>query len=156
MAQTLGVPMLGISSLDLLAWVVRFTDRLIVAVVDARRGEVFYALYQPVPGGVQRIAGPTVAPPDDLVAELTARGDECLFVGDGAVHHFERFEALDRGGLAGTGNANPSPTALVDLAHHRAIREEFVAPHEIAPLYLREPDAEANWSTRAEDRETDR
>jgi tRNA threonylcarbamoyladenosine biosynthesis protein TsaB len=156
MAQTLGVPMLGISSLDLLAWVVRFTDRLIVAVVDARRGEVFYALYQPVPGGVQRIAGPTVAPPDDLVAELTARGDECLFVGDGAVRHRERFEALDRGVVAGTGNAYPSPTALVDLAHHRAIREEFVAPHEIAPLYLREPDAEANWSTRAEDRETDR
>ena len=149
MAQTLGIPMLGISALDLLAWSVRFTDRLIVSVVDARRGEVFYALYHPVPGGVQRIAGPAVASPEELLSELTARARECLLVGDGAVRHAELFDGLDRGAAAGIGAAYPSPTALVDLAHHRAVREEFVAPHEIEPLYLRAPDAEANWTTRA-------
>jgi tRNA threonylcarbamoyladenosine biosynthesis protein TsaB len=151
MAQTLGIPMLGISSLDLLAWSVRFTDRLIAAAVDARRGEVFYALYRPVPGGVQRVAGPVVAPPEDLLGELTARGVECLLVGDGAVRHADLLDGLDHGVGAGTGNAHPSPTALVDLAHHRAIREEFVAPHQIEPLYLRAPDAVANWATRADD-----
>ena len=151
MAQTLAIPMLGISSLDLLAWSVRFTDRLIAAVVDARRGEVFYALYRPVPGGVQRVAGPVVAPPDELLGELTARGDECLLVGEGAIRHADLFERLDRGVMAGLGNAHPSPTALVDLAHHRALREEFVAPHEIEPMYLRAPDAVANWVTRVDD-----
>lgn len=149
MAQTLGIPMLGISSLDLLAWSVRFTDRLIVPVVDARRGEVFYSLYRAVPGGVQRIDGPSVDTPDDLLGELTARRGDCLLVGDGALRHREVLDRLDRGVIAGTGNAYPSPTALVDLAHHRAMREEFVAPHEIEPLYLRAPDAQANWSTRA-------
>ena len=152
MAQTLGIPMLGISSLDLLAWSVRFTDRLIVPVVDARRDEVFYAIYQPVPGGVQRVEGPIVAPPDDLLIELTARGGECLLVGDGAIRHGDLFDRLDRGVRAGTGNAYPEPTALVDLAHHRALREEFVAPHEIEPVYLRDPEAVANWTTRVDDR----
>ena len=152
MAQTLGIPMLGISSLDLLAWSVRFTDRLIVPVVDARRDEVFYAIYQPVPGGVQRVEGPIVAPPDDLLIELTARGGECLLVGDGAIRHGDLFDRLDRGVRAGTGNAYPAPTALVDLAHHRALREEFVAPHEIEPVYLRDPEAVANWTTRVDDR----
>jgi len=37
---------------------------------------------------------------------------------------------------------------LADLAHPRALREEFVSADEIVPLYLRVPDAEINWSTR--------
>ena len=52
MAHALNVPMIGVSSLDLLAFPVRFTSRLIVATIDARRGELFYAFYRQVPGGV--------------------------------------------------------------------------------------------------------
>ena len=74
LAQVLGVPIVGITSLDALAFSVRHTDRLIVAVVDGRRGEVFSALYRPVPGGVLRISEP-VATPEHLAAELgPARG----------------------------------------------------------------------------------
>ena len=39
MAQALRLPMIGVSSLDLLAFPVRHTNRLIVPVIDARRGE---------------------------------------------------------------------------------------------------------------------
>jgi tRNA threonylcarbamoyladenosine biosynthesis protein TsaB len=148
MAQALGVPMLGIASLDLLAWSVRFTDRQIVAAVDARRGELFHCLYRPSPGGVQRVSEPRVARPDDLVAELLADARETLVVGDGAVRHEEQLESLRHVTVAGSGHTFPSPTALVDLAHHRALREEFVPPREIEPLYLRRPDARINWESR--------
>jgi tRNA threonylcarbamoyladenosine biosynthesis protein TsaB len=36
----------------------------------------------------------------------------------------------------------------VELAHPRAIREEFVQPWELEPLYLRRSDAEINWDAR--------
>jgi tRNA threonylcarbamoyladenosine biosynthesis protein TsaB len=36
----------------------------------------------------------------------------------------------------------------VQLAHAQALREEFVPHWEIEPLYLRQPDAEINWSVR--------
>ena len=42
----------------------------------------------------------------------------------------------------------PSAAPLVQLAHARALREEWVRPSEIELLYLRKPDAEINWSTR--------
>ena len=71
-AHALRVPMIGIPSLDLLAFPARYTSRLIVAVIDARRGEVFYALYRQVPGGVQRVSPISVGTPDDLAAELLA------------------------------------------------------------------------------------
>ncbi|MDE0804916.1 MAG: tRNA (adenosine(37)-N6)-threonylcarbamoyltransferase complex dimerization subunit type 1 TsaB [Acidimicrobiales bacterium] len=148
MAHALRVPMIGISSLDLLAWPVRHTTREIVAVVDARRGEVFHARYRPTPGGVQRIAGPEVSTPSELRAELQASDTEFLLVGDGALRHADRWEDMVRVEVAEQYLAHPNAASLVQLAHARAIREDFVQPWQLEPLYLRQPDAEINWTTR--------
>jgi tRNA threonylcarbamoyladenosine biosynthesis protein TsaB len=129
---------------------VRHTHRLIVAVVDARRGEVFHAFYRQVPGGVQRVTEPQVATPEELASELLARDEECLLVGDGALRHRDVLDDVRRVELGDEGFAHPSASSLVQLAHPQALREEFVAPWELTPLYLRKPDAEINWSTRHE------
>ncbi len=147
-AQALRVPMIAVSSLDLLAFPVRFTDRRIAAVIDARRGEVFWAFYRSVPGGVQREGEPVVGSPDELAADLLARPGETLLVGDGAVRYAERLTARPGVEVAGGDHAYPSARSLVQLAHARALREDWVRPHEIELLYLRKPDAEINWSMR--------
>lgn len=147
-AFALRVPMIGVCSLDLLAFPVRFTPRLIVAAIDARRGEVYHAFYRQVPGGVQRISEHAVGPPEDLAAELLASGEEALMVGDGAHRYREVFEGLARVELVDVGNSRPSAASLVQLAHARALREDYNQIDEIAPVYLRRPDAEVNWVTR--------
>ncbi|MEJ5253859.1 MAG: tRNA (adenosine(37)-N6)-threonylcarbamoyltransferase complex dimerization subunit type 1 TsaB [Acidimicrobiales bacterium] len=148
MAHALRAPMIGVASLDLVAFPVRFTPRLIVAAVDARRGELFHAFYRQVPGGVQRLTDYQVGTADELASEIVARGEECLLVGDGALRYREVFEGLARVEIADEGLAYPSATSLVQLAHARALREEFVRTWELAPLYLRKPDAEVNWTMR--------
>ncbi len=148
MAQALRVPMIGVPSLDLVAFPVRHTSRLIVTAIDAKRGELFYAMYRQVPGGVQRVSDHQVGTPDDLASELLAARDEILLVGDGALRYHEVFDGLKRIELADGGLAHPAATSLVQLAHPQALREQFVAPWELTPLYLRKPDAEINWSTR--------
>ncbi len=140
-AYALGVPMIGVSSLDLLAFPVRHSPRLIVAVIDARRGEIFHAFYRQVPGGVQRVTEPVLADPDDLAGELLARNEDCLLVGDGALRHAEYFGGLDGVEPAETGFAYPTANSLVQLAHPKALREEFVPASELRPIYLRTPDA---------------
>ena len=37
--------------------------------------------------------------------------------------------------------AYPSAASIVQLAHAKALREEFVTPTELEPVYLRKPDA---------------
>lgn len=147
-AHGLGVPMIGVASLDLVAWPVRYNRRLIVAVLDARRGEVFHASYRAVPGGIQRVSDYGVSGPEELASELSAHRDECLLVGDGALRHRDHFAELRHTEIAEQGMAYPSAASLVQLAHPRALREEFVKPWEIEPLYLRLPDAEINWTSR--------
>ena len=147
-ASALRVPMVGVSSLDLLAFPVRWTDRRIVSVVDARRGEVFFAFYRQVPGGVQRLSEARVGSPEMLCSEIQATGEEVLAVGDGAVRYAEQLGDLIRVELGDLGLSHPSPGALVQLAHARALREDFVNPWELKPVYLRKADAEINWTTR--------
>jgi tRNA threonylcarbamoyladenosine biosynthesis protein TsaB len=149
-AQALRVPMIGISSLDLLAFPQRRAERLVVPVIDARRGEVYYAAYRSVPGGVQQVVEPTVASPDDLIADLVARTDEVLCVGDGARAYRDQITAaLTKVDIADQASPYPSAAPLVRLAHAKAMREDWVQPSALEPMYLRKPDAEINWSTRA-------
>lgn len=147
-AYSLGIPMIGVSSLDLLAFPVRFSPRLIAAVIDARRGELYYAFYRHVPGGVQRLGDFMLGSAEELASEVLAVGDEVLMVGDGAIRYREHFEDVAKIEIGDLGLAHPSAGALVQLAHAKALREEFERPDGIAPLYLRRPDAEINWSTR--------
>jgi tRNA threonylcarbamoyladenosine biosynthesis protein TsaB len=126
----------------------RYTDRTIAAVIDARKGELFYACYRPVPGGVQRVTDPRVSSVDDLVADLMARGQNVVCVGDGALRYREQISAGFHCDFAEQFLSHPSAAPLVQLAHARALREEWVNPWEIQPMYLRAPDAQINWATR--------
>ena len=137
----LNVPMIGVSSLDLVAYPIRHCQKLIVAAIDARRGEIFHANYRQVPGGIQRVSEPIVAAPEDLSAELLASNHEVQLVGDGAIRYSDHFKDLKGVDPAEPGLAFPSASSLVQLAHAKALREDFVKPSELKPLYLRKPDA---------------
>ncbi len=151
MAQALDVALVGISSLDLLAFPLRHTSKVIASVIDARKGEVFYAFYLPSPGGVQRVSEPRACSVDDFNADVMARGQDVLAVGDGAHRYRDEFDK----GTEVADLAHPSAATLVHLARGRALRSDVVAtdhankgPEAVQPLYLRAPDAQINWSTR--------
>jgi len=109
---------------------------------------LFYAFYRQVPGGVQRVTEPRVGRADDLVADLIARGQETVCVGDGALRYKDDIGDALRVEFAEQWLSNPSAAPLVQLAHARALREDWVNPWELQPLYLRKPDAQINWAQR--------
>ena len=150
LAQVLHVPIVAIPSLDVLAFGVRYTRRLIAAVIDARRSEVFHAFYRSVPGGVMREGEYRAAPPDHLAAELEAAGEDVLLVGNGAILYRRRFEQVGPGvEFASPALAYPRASSLVELAVPRFLREETDRLFDVVPMYLRKSDAEIAWDQRA-------
>jgi tRNA threonylcarbamoyladenosine biosynthesis protein TsaB len=149
MAQALRIPLIGVPSLDLLAFEVRYADRLVVPALDARRGEVFWSTYRQVPGGVQRLSDYEVGSPADVCGELMAMGQEVLLLGDGALRYREQFYELERAEFGPAALSYPSVSALVELTRARFQREDFSQPRDVHPLYLRLSDAEMNWVKQA-------
>lgn len=146
MAQVLRVPVVGIGSLDVLAFSARYSRWRIGAVTDGKRGEVFYAFYRPVPGGVTRESGYTVGPPSRLAADLDAAGEETLLVGGGALLYRRELENVNTSvEFASMSTAFPLAVSLLELALPRFHREETSRPEEVVPYYVRKSDAEINW-----------
>lgn len=150
LSQVLRVPIVGVPSLDVLAFSARHSRWRIAAVTDAKRGEVFYAFYRPVPGGVARESEYAVGSPERLVAELEATREETLLVGGGALRYRhvldEAAPAVEFGSVS---TAFPLAVSLLELALPRFHREETSRPEAVVPYYLRKSDAEINWARAA-------
>lgn len=143
LAASTGLPLAGVCTLDAVAAGLREgddADRECLAVLDARRGEVFAALYGPAG---ERIWEPFVVSPEELAERAGTRPTPPLAGGPGAV----RFQAK----LASCGVDVPDGS---DPAHRVAARHlcalATVADDTdgaLEPIYLRPPDAE-RWRDR--------
>lgn len=121
-----------VSSLAALAAGIEAPLRL--PLIDARRGEVFGALYE----GEERVWAPFAAPPGELVARLRDEGFTPLAAGDGSVRFREFFEE------AGVPVAPDDSGAHVVRALHvcrLGAQLEDRPPEAVLPDYLRDPDA---------------
>lgn len=146
LAQTLSVPIVGLPSLDTLAYGVRYSHKTICAVLDARRQEVFTAFYRSSPGGIQRMTDHRVERPEQLATGIASRPEEVLMVGNGALLYREVFEDLGSAVEFGTmAHAFPEASAVVELALPRMFREEFDPLYELKPLYLRRSAKRIQW-----------
>lgn len=146
LAQTLSIPIVGLPSLDTLAYGVRYSNKTICAVLDARRHEVFHAFYRTSPGGIQRMSDHRVERPEQLAAGIASRPEEVLMVGNGAQLYRSVFEDLGSVVEFGTmGHAFPEAAAVVELALHRFFREDFDPLFELKPLYLRRSAKRIQW-----------
>ncbi|MDQ4024783.1 MAG: tRNA (adenosine(37)-N6)-threonylcarbamoyltransferase complex dimerization subunit type 1 TsaB [Actinomycetota bacterium] len=147
LAQTLSVPIIGLASLDLVAYEVRHTSKTICAVLDARRNEVFYAFYRPSPGGIQRMTDYRIEQPGRLAIGIASRPEEVLLVGNGALAYKELFESAGPVvEVAGMNQAFPNASSLVELALPRLYREDFDSLYELRPLYLRKSAKPIEWA----------
>lgn len=147
LAQTLGISIVGLSSLDVLAYGVRYSRRQICACIDARRSEVFWAFYAQAPGGVQRVTELRCAPAVHCANEIEARGESVLVVGNGPLIYPSPFEEVKGVEVAGIADSTPRALPLVELAHSRFEREDFDRLTDVRPMYIRKSDAEITWET---------
>ena len=145
-AMALDIGVIPVSSLEVLAGGVDADDRVVVPVVDTRKGEVAWSMMRMVDGRPHRLTEPTIGSVDDLVADLMARDQPSVCVGDGAARY--REDIIDGVGCAVAAPVHPSPVALLAAGVVAAVDERWCVPHEVEPLYLREPDATINWTTR--------
>lgn len=152
LALAAGKPCIGFSSLALLAMNFPFSSYPVCSLLDARKSEVYAALYDcstPLPAP---ILCDCVMTPAGFIDHLRSATDKpVLFAGEGAI----RYRDLIAEGMAERAIFAPFPlhaahagnAALLALDLFR--RGKFLEPSQLLPVYLRASDAEINRSSKS-------
>jgi tRNA threonylcarbamoyladenosine biosynthesis protein TsaB len=173
LSYALSLPLVGVDGLAAMAAAVPAATAshvdIVVPTIDARRSEVAWATHRVNSGGAQvradmtRVDAARVGSIEDLLVAIRERAQNCLFVGDFAYRHRDDIMAalgVQSWTVAfGDDSLNwPHAKQVALLAHAQLLRgdaHEHVT-HEsnsgvptVAAMYLREADAEINWSQRS-------
>ncbi|RLQ91185.1 tRNA (adenosine(37)-N6)-threonylcarbamoyltransferase complex dimerization subunit type 1 TsaB [Falsibacillus albus] len=143
LAWSLNIPVVGISSLALVAGVGRYFDGYISPLFDARRGQIYTGLYGFDSDGLNTIKQDQNVMAVDWAESLTTLNKNVLFVGnDTAMHRAAIAEILgDKAVFAEFTENNPRPSELALLGMHE-VGDDL---HSLVPNYIRLVEAEAKW-----------
>ncbi len=123
----------------------------IAALLDARRGEVYAAVFQIDSSGLRALDATQLLSPQALVDRLPER---CIVMGEGAALHASALRRLAGPGIEIPDDANVPPRArsVGELAVAALDRGEAQDPASLVPHYVRRAEAEvARTSVRVED-----
>ena len=146
------IAVVGISTLLAQAARAGDFDGLICALLDARKNEVYAALFRKRRQELARLTDDLLAPAGSVIDQVRgAAGDmPCLFIGDGA----RRYEKLLLDALGGKAqlctedSVSSCAAAVARLGMERMRRSETDDLGELVPVYLRPSEAEAKRSNR--------
>jgi tRNA threonylcarbamoyladenosine biosynthesis protein TsaB len=145
LAFATGIPLVGISTLDALAWSLPYAAYPVCPILDAKKGEVYTALYRTDAGRLERLWEHQAVAPAALGERLGREAPgPVIFVGDAVAP----FAAVLRGVLGGDarlappGHRLPSAVSVAELGRAARERGERVDPAALVPLYVRRSEAE--------------
>lgn len=144
MAWSLHLPLVGISSLEVLASAAgRYFDGVVAPIFDARRGQVYTGLYQYQDGLLETVQNDQLVLIADWAEKLKSIEKQVLFIGSDLVIHRPVIEATlgSQAIFAEITEHNPRPSELALLGKNKP-GEDI---HSFVPNYIRLAEAEAKW-----------
>ena len=140
----LGKPMIEISTLEAMAYQLYPADGIICPMMDARRSQVYTALYRFEGEKLVSIMPDSAMAVTELIDILNEKGEQVTFLGDGVPVYKktveEKLTVPRRYAFSFQNRQNAA--ALAILAEEYAARGEFTDPDMHAPEYLRMSQAE--------------
>ena len=135
-------PVVGVSTLAAMARNVAFMDGLVVCAMDARRQQVYNALFEAKDGHLTRLTEDRAISLEDLAAELKASPLPRTIVGDGGQLCLQYME--DAGipcRLAPPHLVMQNAMSVALAAEEEALAGRLTDAQGLLPLYLRPPQA---------------
>jgi tRNA threonylcarbamoyladenosine biosynthesis protein TsaB len=150
MSYALGIPLVGVPTLDALAYGRSPGFSEVWSMIDARHGRCYVACYKPSDsfGAAKRILDYSVLDVSQIVDSAGADGDRVLFVGDGALAYSDSLLSA----FPGRGVVPPAAFGILRPAQVGMLGMEMLEhgeggdPAHVLPIYLRPTEAEVKLS----------
>ncbi len=149
LGQALKLPLIGVSTLEALASQAGCFPGLVSPILDARRGQIYNALFQA--GKKRERACPDrVLDLGELLEELEQRSEQVLFLGDGVTPHRKAIVAAlgERACFPPAEGLFNRAAAVARLGQAELAAGGGVSYIELLPLYIRKSEAEVKYLAR--------
>lgn len=133
-----------LSTLEVMARGLPLTDFCICPMLDARKNEVYAALFKWKDGILIRLRDDSVLKPERLVEWIS---EKTVFIGDGASLYRDKLinTFSDKAFFTHSIYNVPSPAIVALMGEEKSKRGELVSARTLAPLYLRKSEAEIKF-----------
>ena len=143
LAWAKALPCCGVSTLEAMAYGVTDFEGVVVGAMDARRQQVYNALFRTENGRVTRLCADRAVAMELVAKELAAIPEPKLIVGDGAVLLYDFLQKARIGcRLASPLHRQQSAAGGARAAEHLAAQGLTCSAQELQPVYLRLSQAE--------------
>ena len=144
LAFSAGLPVIGVSTLDAMARNAAVQDGLILCAMDARRNQIYNALFQAEGGRLTRLCDDRAIALADLARELSGHAGPIWVTGDGAALCLAYMDAAGLPCRPAAPHLLFQSAAGVGLSAHLLAEDpaQLLAPQALTPLYLRPPQAQ--------------
>ncbi len=143
LAWAKALPCCGVSTLEAMAYGVTDFEGVVVGAMDARRQQVYNALFRTENGCVTRLCADRAVAMELVAEELAAIPEPKLIVGDGAVLLYDFLQKAGIGcRLTSPLHRQQSAAGVALAAEHLAAQGLTCSAQELQPVYLRLSQAE--------------
>ncbi len=141
-------PVVGISTLEALAFNVPYSEGIVVPMMDARRDRVYTGIYKWENGALYVIEEPMAIEIDKLVDMLLERNEKIVFNGDGVLVYKDNIlQQLENRALFAPLSANMArASSVAELALARAKAGKVDSYMDLLPDYMRESQAQREYN----------
>lgn len=142
LAHAADKPCVAVSTLEALANNVFCFDGIICPIMDARRNQVYNALFEG--GTLKRITEDRALPIDELLEELRETEQKVIFVGDGLPVFAEQINKTlgSRAVFAQRMQRMNLAASVAEIGYEKLLLDDIVNYGELSPQYLRLSQAE--------------
>ncbi|MCL4439329.1 MAG: tRNA (adenosine(37)-N6)-threonylcarbamoyltransferase complex dimerization subunit type 1 TsaB, partial [Firmicutes bacterium] len=148
LAQVWGVPVVGVGTLDALAHPLKGLANLVCPILNARKNEVYAAVYDGADGDMKNLTGSLAINPVELAGVLARWGDRPVtFLGDGVSEYRDRLiELLGKRVFFAPGAVSlPRGSSIAEIGWERLAGGQGTDPLTLLPDYVRLSEAEIKW-----------
>ncbi|MDY3974348.1 tRNA (adenosine(37)-N6)-threonylcarbamoyltransferase complex dimerization subunit type 1 TsaB [uncultured Veillonella sp.] len=148
LAYALHIPLIGVMTLDGMAYNFYNTEGLIAIMIDAQKKQVYEGLYTWEKGELVCLQGPTIKKREDALQALNERKEFVTVLGDGLNKISATLEAsYPHINLAPPHLRVPKASSLLLKALPQFLNGEDESEN-LAPYYMRRSEAEVLWDAR--------
>jgi len=144
-----GRPIVSVPTLEALAWNFPYSAHPVCTMLDARKKEVYAALFKWEEGNFIRLINETSAKPEEFACDALriTHDDKFIFAGEGAALYRDKIIEVmgEKAIFASPEKTVPSPANVAVLGLKKAKAGEFSEPVSLTPIYIRKSEAEVKW-----------